>query len=86
MAALKALLHFFPTHPGERPPGTDMHRDVACHCALGCMAHVLAACGVEVWRVLPWVLPWFARYQVATVVSTVMQRRTCAAMSARVRW
>lgn len=66
VAALRALpLHFFPTHPGEAPPGTDLHRDIACHCALGCMTQVLTACGVEIWRELPWVYAWFPRYQMA---------------------
>lgn len=64
--ALDALpLHIFPIRPGEAPPGTDLHRDFACHCALGCIASLLAACGVDVARALPWVQPWFLRYQMA---------------------
>ncbi len=66
VAGLDALpLHLFPIHPGEAPPGTDFHRDFACHCALGCMAQVLAACGVDIAGALPWVQPWFVRYQMA---------------------
>lgn len=66
VAALNALpLRIFPIHPGDAPPGTDSYRDFACHCALGCMAPVLAACGVEVARALPWVRSWFVRYQMA---------------------
>lgn len=66
VAGLDALpLHVFPIHPGDAPPGTDLSRDVSCHCALGCMAQVLAACGVDVARALPWVQPWFVRYQMA---------------------
>ncbi len=66
VARLDALpLHIFPIHPGEAPPGTDLHRDLACHCALGCMAQVLTACGIDVARALPWVQPWFVRYQMA---------------------
>lgn len=64
--ALDALpLQIFPIHPGDAPPGTDSHRDFACHCALGCIAPVLAASGVDVARSLPWVSPWFLRYQMA---------------------
>ena len=66
VARLDALpLHIFPIRPGDAPPGTDPHRDISCHCALGCMAQVLAACGVEVTQALPWVQPWFGRYQMA---------------------
>ncbi len=65
-AAIDALpLHIFPIHPGEAPPGTDGHRDLACHCALGCILPVLAAGGVDITRALPWVPPWFVRYQMA---------------------
>jgi hypothetical protein len=64
-AGLDRLLHVFPIHPGDAPEGFDSHRDVACHCALGCMVPLLAACGVDVDRALPWVMPWFVRYQMA---------------------
>jgi hypothetical protein len=66
VASLDRLpLHSFPIEPGEMPPGTDVSRDIVCHCALGTMAQVLAACGIDVERALPWVAPWFARYQMA---------------------
>jgi hypothetical protein len=55
----------FPIQPGELPPGADPHRHVICHCALGCMFQVLAAAGRDVDRALPWITPWFARYQMA---------------------
>jgi hypothetical protein len=64
VAGLDRLLHIFPILPGEAP-GADLYRDVACHCALGTMASVLAAAGVDVARALPWVEPWFVRYQMA---------------------
>src|SRR5213078_216000 len=51
--------------PGELPAGVDPNRDVLCHCALGCIAQVLAACGRDVDRELPWIRPWFVRYQMA---------------------
>jgi hypothetical protein len=64
--AIESLrLHIFPIHPGDAPPGTDPHRDYACHCALGCMAQVLTAGGFELARSLPWVPSWFVRYQMA---------------------
>jgi len=66
LAGLEAYpLHIFPIHPGEAPPGTDLSRDVACHCALGCMYQVLSAYGVPVGRALPWIEAWFLRYQMA---------------------
>jgi hypothetical protein len=43
----------------------DPHRDISCHCALGCLHQVLTACGVDVAAALPWIEPWFARYQMA---------------------
>lgn len=64
VAGLDRLLHIFPIHPGDAP-GANLQRDVACHCALGTMYQVLAACGVDVDRALPWVKPWFVRYQMA---------------------
>jgi len=66
VTGLDALpLHIFPIHPGDAPPGTDRSRDYSCHCALGCMYQVLSACGVAVDRALPWIEPWFLRYQLA---------------------
>ena len=64
--ALQAFpVKIFPIHPGELPAGADPSRDVQCHCALGCMAQILAACGRDVARDLPWFEPWFVRYQMA---------------------
>jgi hypothetical protein len=66
VTGLDALpLHIFPIHPGDAPPGTDLWRDVSCHCALGCMYQVLSACGVDVDHTLPWIPAWFVRYQMA---------------------
>jgi hypothetical protein len=62
---LNALpLKIFPIHP-EDAPGANLLRDCACHCALGCVVRVLAACGVDVDAALPWIKPWFSRYQMA---------------------
>ena len=63
-AALDGLLHIFPVRPDEAP-GANPQRDLACHCALGTMVPLLAACGVDIDRALPWVEPWFVRYQMA---------------------
>jgi hypothetical protein len=63
-ARIDRLLHLFPIHPGDAP-GADLQRDSACHCALGTMYPVLAACGIDVERTLPWVKSWFVRYQMA---------------------
>jgi hypothetical protein len=63
-AQLDRLLHFFPIQPSDAP-GADLQRDVACHCALGTMYPALAAAGIDVARALPWVKPWFVRYQMA---------------------
>ncbi len=64
VTGLNRLLHIFPIRSDEAP-GADLQRDVACHCALGTMCMALAACGVDVGRALPWVKPWFLRYQMA---------------------
>jgi hypothetical protein len=58
-------LKIFPIHPGELPPGASPSRDVLCHCALGSVAQVLAACGRDVDRELPFLEAWFVRYQMA---------------------
>jgi hypothetical protein len=61
-ARVDRLLHIFPIHPSDAP-GVNLQRDTACHCALGTMYPVLAACGIDVERALPWARPWFVRYQ-----------------------
>lgn len=65
VAAVGGLLHSFPIRDDEWPAGADRRRDTACHCALGCIDQVLAACGVDVDGALPWIAPWYARYQLA---------------------
>jgi hypothetical protein len=65
-AALDGLpVHIFPIERQAVPLGTDFSRDTTCHCALGSMFQVLAACGVDVDVLLPWIEPWFVRYQMA---------------------
>jgi len=58
-------IKLFPIDPADTPPGADPHRHSSCHCALGTIYQVLAACGVDVDRELAWAKPWFLRYQMA---------------------
>jgi hypothetical protein len=63
VASLGALpLHTFPFRSEEWPAGMHV-RQVLCHCEVGSIDQVLAACGVDVDVELPWIRPWFARYQ-----------------------
>lgn len=65
LARLDALpVKIFPLVPSDIPPGVDPFH-TSCHCAVGCITQVLAASGVDVDRALPWVEPWFVRYQMA---------------------
>ena len=57
-------IKIFPIHPGDAP-GAVLWHDCSCHCALGSVHQVLAAVGVDVDAVLPWIKPWFIRYQMA---------------------
>ena len=59
----KHFLRFFPFTEKEIPPGFDPRRHIICHCALGCMHQVLSACGIDIYELLPWVRPWYLRYQ-----------------------
>jgi len=58
-------LKIFPIHPGEMPEDIDPFRGTPCHCQLGNVYQVLFACGVDVDQELPWIRPWFLRYQMA---------------------
>ena len=55
----------FPIMPDDLPPGCDVHTHTLCHCQLGSVYRMLHAAGVDVERELPWVAPWFVRYQMA---------------------
>ena len=69
MALLRALESFpvktFPLTPDDLPPGCDLHSQTLCHCQLGSAYQMLSACGVDVEAALPWLAPWFVRYQMA---------------------
>lgn len=58
-------LHTFPIREEDWPPGADRRRASLCHCAVGCIDQLLAACGVEVDQTLPWFSSWYGRYQMA---------------------
>lgn len=55
----------FPIHEHELPAGVDPFRGTMCHCQLGTVYQVLAEWGVDVDRELPWMRPWFLRYQMS---------------------
>jgi hypothetical protein len=66
IASLNRLpLKIFPIHPEEMPDGIDPYRGSPCHCQLGNVYQVLSAWGVDVDKELPWIRPWFLRYQMA---------------------
>lgn len=56
-------IRFFPLRIEDVPPGKNLLLDTACHCQLGTLYQVLTACGVDVDARLPWIRPWFLRYQ-----------------------
>ncbi len=58
-------LKIFPIHPEDMPEGIDPYRGSSCHCQLGNVYQVLSAYGVDVDKELPWLRPWFLRYQMA---------------------
>jgi hypothetical protein len=64
--ALNAMpVKIFPIREDEVPAGIDPYNDTACHCQLGNVYRVLDAWGLDVDAALPWVGPWFVRYQMA---------------------
>jgi hypothetical protein len=56
-------LKIFPIHAHEFPAGLDRQRHALCHCQLGNAYQLLATYGVNVDEELPWIRPWFLRYQ-----------------------
>lgn len=61
----KIPLKIFPIKPEDFPSGLDPFRDSPCHCQLGNVYQILAIWGIDVDRELPWIRPWFLRYQMA---------------------
>jgi hypothetical protein len=58
-------LKIFPIQPEDMPEGIDPFRGTPCHCQLGNVYQVLSAWGIDVDSELPWIRPWFLRYQMA---------------------
>ena len=56
-------LKTFPLTIEEIPEGTDPRRQIACHCALGSIYQVLFARDPHIDQKLPWIRPWFLKYQ-----------------------
>lgn len=64
IASLNRLpLKIFPIQTVDMPEGVDPYRGSPCHCQLGNVYQVLASRGVDVDKELPWIRPWFLRYQ-----------------------
>jgi hypothetical protein len=51
----------FPIREDEVPAGTDTHREVGCHCALGTLVRLLARGSLAPGKRLPWIRSWFAK-------------------------
>lgn len=56
-------LRSFPLREEEIPPGADPRRHILCHCAAGSAYRLLYACGLDPDAELPWLRPWFLKYQ-----------------------
>lgn len=56
-------LKIFPIFEGELPLDIDPFRGTPCHCQLGNVYQVLSEWGVNVDHTLPWIRPWFLKYQ-----------------------
>jgi hypothetical protein len=58
-------LKIFPIHAHELSAGVKIDLDTGCHCEMGNFYRVLASWGVDVDKELPWIRPWFLKYQMA---------------------
>ena len=58
-------LKIFPIQPEDMPEGVDPYRGSPCHCQLGNAYQVLAKWGMDVDKTIPWLRPWFIKYQMA---------------------
>lgn len=64
VAAIQAhYRRFFLPSEDPAPETTDPYRHIMCHCGWGTIYQVLTACGRDVDQELPWVRPWFLKYQ-----------------------
>ncbi len=58
--------HYLPVFPFEIadvPAHLDPQRAIMCHCGAAIIYQILRACGVDVEASVPWIRPWFTRYQ-----------------------
>jgi hypothetical protein len=58
-------LKIFPIHAHELPEGVRLDLDTGCHCQMGNFYRVLTTWGINVDKELPWIRPWFLKYQMA---------------------
>lgn len=57
-------LTFFPFKDEDVPSGFDPLMHIPCHCQLGTMDQLLTVYGVNVKELLPWLRPWYPKYQI----------------------
>lgn len=62
-AVSRHFIQFFPLKESEIPAGAHPMRHIPCHCALGSLYQILTACNVDVDTAMPWIRPWFLKYQ-----------------------
>ncbi|HAZ13438.1 MAG: hypothetical protein A2X86_14560 [Bdellovibrionales bacterium GWA2_49_15] len=56
-------LPVFPIKPEDITAGINPITNIACLCEVGCLYQVLFSYGIDVDEELPWMRPWFLRYQ-----------------------
>jgi hypothetical protein len=56
-------LRFFPLHEEELEAGVNPYTQIPCHCQLGNIYQILKSKGIDVDERLPWIRPWFLKYQ-----------------------
>ena len=56
-------LKIFPIHEHELPEGIDYYTRIPCHCQLGNMYQILRSHRKDIDQLLPWIRPWFLKYQ-----------------------
>ncbi len=56
-------LRFFPLDESELPHHINPYTQIACHCQLGNMYQILRSKRKDIDQRMPWVRPWFLKYQ-----------------------
>lgn len=56
-------LRFFPIYEQELPESINPYTRIPCHCQLGNIYQIIRSKRSDVDEVLPWIRPWFLRYQ-----------------------